>query len=39
MKIAVVDDERPARKRTDQPDFRCKTGCIVKEADSGGRAL
>lgn len=39
MKIAVVDDERPAQKRTDQPDFRCKTGLHCKGSRQWRSAL
>ena len=37
MKIAVVDDERPARKELISQILDVKPDCIVKEADSGGR--
>ena len=39
MKIAVVDDERPARKELISQILDVKPDCIVKEADSGGSAL
>ena len=39
MKIAVVDDERPARKELISQILDVKPDCIVKEADSGGWAL
>ena len=39
MKIAVVVDERPARKELISQILDVKPDCIVKEADSGGSAL
>ena len=39
MRIAVVDDERPARKELISQILDVKPDCIVKEADSGGSAL
>ncbi len=39
MKIAVVDDERPARKELIRPDFRCKTGLHCKGKQTVAGAL
>ena len=39
MKIAVVDDERPARKELISQILDVKPDCIVKEADSGGECF
>ncbi len=39
MKIAVIDDERPARRELISQILDVKPDCVVKEADSGGGAL
>ncbi len=39
MKIAVIDDERPARRELIRQIQKVAPNCEIKEADSGAGAL